>query len=69
MSATVGIGIVSIHAPVWGATNLAGLPLPNVLVSIHAPVWGATPYIDGHQWTVIVSIHAPVWGATGEYVK
>ena len=34
--------IVSIHAPVWGATQ----PLCNQIymssVSIHAPVWGAT---------------------------
>ncbi len=34
--------VVSIHAPVWGATpNNARLP-PGRLVSIHAPVWGAT---------------------------
>ena len=34
--------LVSIHAPVWGATlDYDFTPVP-VLVSIHAPVWGAT---------------------------
>jgi len=35
-------GIVSIHAPVWGATRRSA-DAPSVdPVSIHAPVWGAT---------------------------
>ena len=34
--------IVSIHAPVWGATVLATLKNKAGTVSIHAPVWGAT---------------------------
>ena len=33
---------VSIHAPVWGATDLTILLDHSSLVSIHAPVWGAT---------------------------
>ena len=33
---------VSIHAPVWGATNLRFLTANPRTVSIHAPVWGAT---------------------------
>jgi len=33
---------VSIHAPVWGATNAGYDTVPVDVVSIHAPVWGAT---------------------------
>ncbi len=33
---------VSIHAPVWGATQTATGPADFGFVSIHAPVWGAT---------------------------
>ena len=33
---------VSIHAPVWGATNHHTFTCPDSCVSIHAPVWGAT---------------------------
>ena len=35
-------GLVSIHAPAWGATNAAHLFLLILPVSIHAPAWGAT---------------------------
>ena len=36
-------GIVSIHAPAWGATVQGqGRRRPTVSVSIHAPAWGAT---------------------------
>ena len=33
---------VSIHAPVWGATQFDELVTSSTEVSIHAPVWGAT---------------------------
>ena len=33
---------VSIHAPAWGATCLAGRSTGREPVSIHAPAWGAT---------------------------
>ena len=33
---------VSIHAPVWGATDFAIFFDIPINVSIHAPVWGAT---------------------------
>ena len=36
--------MVSIHAPVWGATNIWGTGVFFSLVSIHAPVWGATKH-------------------------
>ena len=35
-------GNVSIHAPAWGATNVAIDLQIKQLVSIHAPAWGAT---------------------------
>ncbi len=55
---------VSIHAPVWGATQLQH-PGPGIeVVSIHAPVWGATVSILLDSGNKFVSIHAPVWGAT-----
>ena len=34
--------VVSIHAPVWGATHASKAFRGSVSVSIHAPVWGAT---------------------------
>ena len=36
------IRAVSIHAPVWGATDFRVLSYRAKNVSIHAPVWGAT---------------------------
>ena len=35
---------VSIHAPVWGATEYIQKRKEEYAVSIHAPVWGATIY-------------------------
>src|SRR4051794_20050710 len=34
--------VVSIHAPVWGATPATTIAVRDCRVSIHAPVWGAT---------------------------
>ncbi len=36
------VGVVSIHAPVMGATEFAGSVRRLHIVSIHAPVMGAT---------------------------
>ena len=36
------VEVVSIHAPVWGATSHPGFNDFGLTVSIHAPVWGAT---------------------------
>ena len=33
---------ISIHAPVWGATDLGEGAVIGIEISIHAPVWGAT---------------------------
>ena len=64
--------LVSIHAPVWGATYHLSCQTPWT-VSIHAPVWGATTLQAYYQNGSTVSIHAPVWGATintkGEYAN
>ena len=51
MTAENGVEVyVSIHAPVWGATERAEKIWGFVYVSIHAPVWGATiPQTDDCQ--------------------
>ena len=61
---TMGIIIVSIHAPVRGATGYTILLLLGCNVSIHAPVRGATKADWLGNNKVCVSIHAPVRGAT-----
>ena len=35
-------GLVSIHAPAWGATAAYPAAMEIAIVSIHAPAWGAT---------------------------
>ena len=57
--------IVSIHAPVGGATFGSQPSVSANAVSIHAPVGGATGVLDGAAQLAPVSIHAPVGGATG----
>ncbi len=39
-----GLAVVSIHAPVKGATELHGADGGDFVVSIHAPVKGATQF-------------------------
>ena len=56
--------LVSIHAPVWGATCRHRCCRNKHGVSIHAPVWGATHPRRNSVFLPMVSIHAPVWGAT-----
>ena len=57
--------LISIHAPVKGATTTLTTPTTSQDISIHAPVKGATfsrschASLDGG-----ISIHAPVKGAT-----
>ena len=62
----VGGIIVSIHAPVQGATPAASMLKWIPPVSIHAPVQGATVFACSHFAMLQVSIHAPVQGATFE---
>ena len=60
---TTGL-LISIHAPVKGATSI----LENIIIifpiSIHAPVKGATLADIVESWAREISIHAPVKGAT-----
>ena len=56
--------IISIHAPVKGATVCQPEVAVNGRISIHAPVKGATEGGDGIVECWDISIHAPVKGAT-----
>ena len=56
--------MISIHAPVWGATQEKRSVIFLWEISIHAPVWGATLIIPNIKDLENISIHAPVWGAT-----
>ena len=58
------MSLVSIHAPVKGATMDDWPPALRVRVSIHAPVKGATSRLADTLSKLRVSIHAPVKGAT-----
>ena len=41
-SDSIAASIISIHAPVWGATLGSFFRVLRRTISIHAPVWGAT---------------------------
>ena len=56
--------IVSIRAPVKGATFGSDIPALLLSVSIRAPVKGATPRAAADPSAKVVSIRAPVKGAT-----
>ena len=56
--------LVSIHAPVKGATSALVVISTFSAVSIHAPVKGATALVEAQTDVQRVSIHAPVKGAT-----
>ena len=58
------VSSVSIHAPMWGATNDPRFWAMTKNVSIHAPMWGATGNLFSNIFGLSVSIHAPMWGAT-----
>ena len=57
-------GVVSIHAPTRGATQVSGIPNTYRKVSIHAPTRGATIGVFLTFTYNDVSIHAPTRGAT-----
>ena len=57
--------VISIHVPVWGATNATTDSRLEIAISIHAPVLVRLPYF--HQGRIIISIHVPVWGTTERY--
>ena len=56
--------LISIHAPVKGATGSSNRTHNQRYISIHAPVKGATVRISADYIVCIISIHAPVKGAT-----
>ena len=56
--------LVSIHAPMKGATHSFGNAIQLYSVSIHAPMKGATRACRHHHAWIWVSIHAPMKGAT-----
>ena len=56
--------LISIHAPVRGATILQCLHALVLRISIHAPVRGATAFHSVAVRRIHISIHAPVRGAT-----
>ena len=58
------VEIISIHAPVKGATDYYLVRPKSVKISIHAPVKGATEQIKLSSLRNGISIHAPVKGAT-----
>ena len=59
--------VVSIHAPVKGATVEVAEAVEEAAVSIHAPVKGATRGRRVTENISDVSIHAPVKGATTKH--
>ena len=58
--------MVSIHAPLKGATSHTTSSLTQATVSIHAPLKGATGKKACFLLPCTVSIHAPLKGATGD---
>ena len=58
--------IVSIHAPMRGATKVT-FPNDNLpSISIHAPMRGATKGLSSRRLEISISIHAPLRGATSK---
>ena len=58
--------IVSIHAPVWGATTTKGALALGAGVFQSTHPCGVRPCALSRLPPLGVSIHAPVWGATAE---
>ena len=56
--------MISIHAPVQGATTAFAVSCSMFCISIHAPVQGATLIEENKCTKELISIHAPVQGAT-----
>ena len=56
--------MISIHAPIQGATRANILGGLRPAISIHAPIQGATVSDENLLSIVRISIHAPIQGAT-----
>ena len=61
---STGTILISIHAPVKGATCTTVPDPREMTISIHAPVKGATREGSVPEGPGQISIHAPVKGAT-----
>ena len=68
--ATLGLGLalkyllISIHAPMWGATPVNCLQVPgNNYFNPRSHV-GSDGKCDAATVSKLISIHAPMWGAT-----
>ncbi len=58
--------LISIHAPVWGATAYGLYRVDNLVFQSTLPCGERPPIKSFHRDFTYISIHAPVWGATSE---
>ena len=56
--------VVSIHAPIWGATNSYYIDVEECAFQSTHPYGVRLHNLIWHMLALIVSIHAPIWGAT-----
>ena len=61
-----GLRVISIHAPVKGATRSEAGNAGYADISIHTPAKGATRFGGIRRQLTSISIHAPAKGATSE---
>ena len=61
--------VISIHAPLRGATQSDKLNTTRCTISIHAPLRGATNTNTNTLSNRLISIHAPLRGATLDSVQ
>ncbi|SHH16103.1 hypothetical protein SAMN05421807_104228 [Virgibacillus chiguensis] len=55
--------VISIHAPIQGATYETNKSRRGRWISIHAPIQGATYFTLTDKSELFISIHAPIQGA------
>ena len=60
----VFVGLISTHAPTWGATRLTRKELNRRLFQLRRPHGVQRPYSWISPWRWTISIQAPTWGAT-----
>ena len=56
--------MVSIHAPIWGATDFGNAFADGYEFQSTHPYGVRRPSVADNLQSVTVSIHAPIWGAT-----
>ena len=57
-------GLISIHVPAWGTTDVSCTEYDCCSISIHVPAWGTTAIQDVYLDNFGISIHVPAWGTT-----